>query len=93
MELLLAFVIGWAAGARGGEQGFRDVVDAARELRQSDEFRALMRAMKAHVATGLRTLSEVLDDHHDEVTPDSVVARVALLMRDRNGPDAAEAGT
>ena len=93
MELLLAFVIGWAAGARGGEQGFRDVVDAARELRQSDEFRALMRAMKAHVATGLRTLSEVLDDHNDEVTPDSVVARVALLMRDRNGPDAAEAGT
>ena len=93
MELLLAFVIGWAAGAKGGEQGFRDVVDAARELRRSDEFRALMRAMKAHVATGLRTLSEVLDDHEEEVTPDSVVARVALLMRDRGSPDAADAVT
>lgn len=91
MELLLAFVIGWAAGARGGEQGFREVVDAARELRHSDEFRALVRAMKAHVASGLRTLSEVLDDHQEEVTPDSVVARVALLMKERRGADAADA--
>ena len=88
MELLLAFVIGWAAGARGGEEGFRDVVDAARELRNSEEFRALMRAMKAHVATGLRTLSQVLDDHQEEVTPDSVVARVALLMRERDSANA-----
>ena len=91
MELLLAFVIGWAAGAKGGEQGFREVLDAVRELRRSDEFHALMGAMKAHVASGLRTLSEVLDDRQEEVTPDSVVSRVALLMRDRNNPDAADA--
>ena len=93
MELLLAFAIGWAAGAKGGESGFREVVDAARELRRSEEFRALMGAKKAHLASGLRTLSDVLNEQNQEVTPDSVVARVALLMRDRAGSDRADAAT
>lgn len=80
MELLLAFAVGWAVGARAGESGFREVVDAARELRRSEEFRALIDVMRSHMASGLRAFADVLADREVPITPDSVVERVLRVM-------------
>lgn len=79
MELILAFALGWAAGARGGEQGFREVVDAARELRRSEEFRALVDALRLHLAATLRTVAELLATDPGPATPETVVERVVRL--------------
>lgn len=79
MELLVAFFIGWAAGARAGEQGFTEVVDAARELRRSEEFRALVDALRSHLAATLRAMADVLGDTEAAVTPATVLDRVARI--------------
>jgi hypothetical protein len=80
MELLAAFFIGWAVGSRGGDRGYRDVVDAVHDLRRSAEFRALLDALRSHLAGTLRALAEVLGDKEVEITPENVVDRVMRLM-------------
>jgi hypothetical protein len=87
VELLAAFFIGWAVGSRGGERGYREVVDAARDLRNSAEFRALLDALRSHMAGTLRALAEVLGDKEVEVTTENVVERVMRLM---SGPTSGE---
>ena len=85
MELVLAFLIGWAAGAKGGEQGFQDVADAARALRQSDEFRDLLAALRSHLAATLRALAGVISSTpgtDEETDAQSVVSRVLRLVRE-----------
>ncbi|HLI54511.1 MAG TPA: hypothetical protein VKU88_09300 [Acidimicrobiales bacterium] len=77
MELLLAFAIGWAVGAKGGEQGFREVVEAARELRRSEEFAALVDAFRRHLAGTLKALAEALGDSSRPLTPEAVLERLA----------------
>ena len=89
MELLVAFAIGWVVGAHGGEEGFRDVVQAATELRRSEEFAALMEALRAHLAYTLRSLADVLSAPESEISPESVVERVVQLMRGRGSASSA----
>lgn len=79
MDLLLAFLVGWAAGARGGEQGMREVVDAARELRRSEEFGALVDALRSHLAATLRTVADVVADSDGANPSATVLERVARL--------------
>lgn len=89
MELLLAFLIGWAAGAKGGDQGFADVLEAARDLRRSEEFGALIDALKAHLAGTLRALADVLDHQEPGLHVQSVVERaVRLQAASRSTPSA-----
>lgn len=86
MELLLAFAIGWAVGAKGGEQGYRDVIDAARDLRRSDEFHALLDALRSHLAGTLRVLADVLAETEAPLTAASVVERVARMTGSSGSP-------
>jgi hypothetical protein len=81
MEILLAFAIGYAAGAKAGEQNFSDVVDAARAVRQSEEFHALIDALRAHAAATLRAIADVLSERADPVTAENLVERVVTLIR------------
>jgi hypothetical protein len=80
VDLLLAFLIGWAAGAKGGEQGFQDVLEAARELRRSEEFRALLDALRAHLAGTLRALADVLSEPEPSLNVRSLVERATRLQ-------------
>ena len=80
MELVAAFLIGWVAGARGGERSYRDVAQAVADLRRSEEFHALVDVMRNHLSSLLRSLADVLADREEEITAEGVVDRVLRLM-------------
>lgn len=60
MGVLLAFFVGWAAGAKAGAAGFRDVADAVRTVRESDEFDALVAITRSHVSSAMEQLSKLV---------------------------------
>jgi hypothetical protein len=49
MGTLFGFVVGYIVGARAGSQGFEEVVDALRTVRDSEEFQALGEVVRSHV--------------------------------------------
>ena len=66
MGLMLAFAFGYAVGAKAGEKGYQDVVDAARSVGQSEEFRGLLAALRSHASATLQELSVLVAEQPDE---------------------------
>ena len=62
MAVLLAFAVGYVMGARGGSEGFDEVVRAAAAIRQSDEARGFVAAARSHLGHTLRELAFRLDE-------------------------------
>ena len=58
MEALLAFYFGWSMGARSGPQGMEELNSALVSLRDSDEFAALLVALRKHAAHIMRQVAE-----------------------------------
>jgi hypothetical protein len=61
MGVLLAFVVGYAIGARAGTESFDDVVDSLKAVRNSEEFQSLLKALRTHAGHALRELATVVD--------------------------------
>ncbi len=81
MGILLAFAVGWVVGARGGRQGFDEVVEAVHAVRESEEFKALLEAAKSHAGHVLNEIAAQLQGDADEpVGVDDVLARVRSMM-------------
>jgi hypothetical protein len=82
MGVFFAFVVGWAMGSRGGEQGYDDVVSALKEVRDSDEFATLLGALRTHSGYVLRQAADWLQDAEAKV-PESTdfIARVRSLVQ------------
>jgi hypothetical protein len=70
MGWLAAFAVGYVVGARGGSEGFDDVVRSAKAIRDSDEMRGFVAAVRAHVGYTLRELATRLDDEPGPDEPD-----------------------
>lgn len=49
MGTLFGFAVGYIVGARAGNEGFDDVVEALRTIRESEEFRALLEITRSHL--------------------------------------------
>ena len=83
MGILLAFAVGFVVGGRGGAQDFNDVIQAVRELRDSEEFHGLLGVLRQHGAHMLRSAADLLDGatmpHTEEGT--DIADRVRLLMK------------
>jgi hypothetical protein len=60
MGILLAFLVGWAAGAKAGPSGFEELVTAARTVKDSEEFAALLTIGRTHLANSLQGLSKLV---------------------------------
>ncbi len=60
MSALVGFIVGYVVGARNGGAGFDRVEHAAREIRESDEFRRFMVALRAHVRETAQLVGERL---------------------------------
>ena len=56
MGTLFGFAVGYILGARAGQDGFDEVVRSVRAIRESEEFRGFVSAMKDH---GRHVLREV----------------------------------
>ena len=81
MTALMAFYFGWAMGARGGRKSVDDVSAALSSLRESEEFGALLTALRAHVGSTLHTTADWLQsaDQSPLGVPD-ILSRVQELV-------------
>jgi hypothetical protein len=61
MGIIFAFAAGYVIGARAGREELDDVVQALQAIRDSDEFRDLVRSLRVHAAHTLREVAAMLD--------------------------------
>lgn len=81
MGVLFGFVVGWAVGARGGVQGYQQVVVAAREVLRSEEAATLQAALRMHAEHTLRQLADWLQETRESGDAvEDVMARVRRLV-------------
>ena len=83
MSVVVAFAVGCAVGARAGTQDFRDVTQSLNAIRQSQEFRDLVAALRSHASQTLRHLADVLDDARARpaaVSDQDLVERVRRIV-------------
>ena len=86
MGILLAFGLGWVVGSRTGDEGFQEVVDALKAVRESEEFHAFVGALRSHLSHVATDLAAQLNpDREEPLTVDDVVARVRTLVRQVSG--------
>jgi hypothetical protein len=81
MGTLFAFLVGWVVGARGGRQGYDDVVRAAREVLASDEVAVLKVAVRQHAVFTLTQLAEWLQSAEEGDLVDDAVGRIRRLVQ------------
>jgi hypothetical protein len=75
------FAAGYALGAKGGNQGFDDLVATAREVLRSREFQSLVAAARSHAGATLRQLGDLVEG--GEAAPpamDNVLDMVKALV-------------
>lgn len=82
MGTLFGFAVGYILGARAGSQHFEEVVQAAKDLRESAEFRAFIDALREHVRDTARLVSERLADEGAE----GLIERARARMRGETPP-------
>jgi hypothetical protein len=81
MGIVLAFAVGYMVGANAGQEGYQDVVDALRAVRESEEFHGLLSAVRGHASATFRQLSVLVDEASDEqLIPTGILDRVRDLM-------------
>jgi succinate dehydrogenase/fumarate reductase cytochrome b subunit len=81
MTALVAFYFGWVMGARGGQKSLDEVSAAMTSLRESEEFTALLFALRAHLGYTLHQAADWLQavDGPPPGVPD-VLARIQDLV-------------
>jgi len=85
MGMLFAFLVGWAMGTRGGEQSYDDVVNAFKEVRDSDEMATLMGALRTHTGYVLRQAADWLESSEATLpTSTDFIERVRGIVQPRN---------
>lgn len=80
MGILLAFGVGYVVGARAGERGYQDVVDAIKQLRESEEAHDLMSALRSHVGFTLEDVARRLREDGQPINVGDVLARARRLV-------------
>lgn len=81
MGILLAFGVGYVVGARAGERGYQDVVEALKRVRDSAEVHDLVDALRAHVGFTLEELAGRLRSEGEPVTVSEVLSRARRIVR------------
>lgn len=81
MGILLAWAVGYVVGAKGGAQDFEDVVQAAKDLRDSDEVRQLWSVLRSHFGRILRSAADMLEEIAGPQPSGDLVDRVRLMMK------------
>ena len=80
------FAAGYTLGAKAGNRGFDDLLDAGREVFNSREFQALVSAARSHAGATLKQLGDLVEG--GEAAPlvvDNVLDLVKALVERREG--------
>ncbi|MCU1428332.1 MAG: hypothetical protein JWL83_2332 [Actinomycetia bacterium] len=59
--MFLAFAVGYVFGTKTGTDNFAELVQAARAIRESEEFDDFMLAVRDHVAHSLRGVADMIE--------------------------------
>jgi hypothetical protein len=82
MGLLLAFAVGYFAGARAGGEGLDEVIEALRAVAESEEVEALLSALRSHAGFALQELGKRLSPQADSpITMQEVLGRFRDVVR------------
>jgi hypothetical protein len=81
MGILLAWAVGYVVGAKGGTRNFDDVVQAVKELRESDEVGELLTVLRSHLAHVLRSTADMLEEVPGSQPAGDLVDRVRQLVK------------
>jgi hypothetical protein len=92
MIAVAAFYFGWALGARGGRKNLDEVSAALTSLRESEEFGALVLALRSHLVSTLHQTADWLQssDKPASAVPDVLSWARELASHRANLPQAAE---
>jgi hypothetical protein len=71
MGTLLAFAAGYVMGTRAGGDSLDEVIDAMHAIRESEEFRDFVRALRTHAAHSLRGVATMLENGREAGVPRS----------------------
>ncbi len=86
MGIVLAFAVGYFVGANAGQDGYRDVVDSLRAVRESEELHALLAAVRAHAGATFHQLGGLLEEGPAEsFNPAHLLERVRDLVDRASG--------
>jgi hypothetical protein len=66
METLVGVVLGYVLRGATGSQGFSEVLEQSRALRESNEFKGLVRAVRHHGVNVLHDLSVTLSQRAED---------------------------
>ena len=82
MGIVLAFAVGYLVGANTGKEGYQEVVDALKAVRDSDEFHGLAGAVRSHLGASLRQLADIVEDQQrlEGSSPARLLDRVRTIM-------------
>ena len=67
METLVGVILGYVLRGATGSQGFNEVLEQSRAVRDSDEFKGLVRAVRHHGRTVLHDLTVTLAERAEQV--------------------------
>ena len=81
MDSVVIFLAGYSLGAKAGTKGYQEVVRAAKAIQESEEFRAMLRALRSHLAHALREAADLLGGTEPVVMGD-VLQRARRLAGD-----------
>ena len=79
MGVLLAFFVGWSVGAKAGAEGFDDVIDAMRRVKDSEEFAALVMVARSHAAATLQQVGRLMSGETPMPDSTDLLERVQRL--------------
>lgn len=79
MGVLFAFAVGYTLGTKAGHRGFEELVCSIKEIRESEEFHAMLAAARSHAGHVLKEVSDLLGNEDGPPLFDDLVHRVNAL--------------
>ncbi len=81
MGILLAFAVGYVVGAQAGNEGYDEVVTSLKSVRDSEEFKGLVSALRSHASYALTEIAQRLTAESQHPGPvQEVLGRVRGLI-------------
>jgi hypothetical protein len=81
MGVLLALAVGYAIGAKAGAEGYEEVVQSLKAIRDSEEFTALLSALRSHASHVLKEVADVVATDGELPAVGDLVERVRAMAR------------
>ena len=83
MGVLLAFAVGYVLGARSGAGGLDEIVTSLKDIRDSEEFAAMVHALRSHAGHVLREAAELVGVETQTMTMNDVLERMRAMATQR----------